>query len=359
MNENSDFSKLCPFVNFEQKVSFARGLFKELYQASFELYPCECKHYRTRVELSFYHSNEGLCYAMFENKKKIKVQNLDFVDKKISALMPVLLQELNSKEKLKQKLFGVEFLATKEDLSVTLLYHKDIELIQKDLAQLSLNLDLNVIARSKNKKLIFKNENLRQVLNIGNKTIYYELSNDCFIQPNTSINEKMIEWTLKILQSQERKDLLELYCGYGNFTLALAPFFRKVLASEISKSSIYFALKNCHLNAVSNIDFVRLSSEELYTALTKKREFFRLRNINLDEFDFSHIFIDPPRSGLDESVKTFIQNYDTILYISCNPLSLKKDLQKLTQTHKIIHFAFFDQFQNTRHLECGVLLSKV
>ncbi len=53
----------------------------------------------------------------------------------------------------------------------------------------------------------------------------------------------MITWVCEILNTQKRMDLLELYCGYGNFTLALAPFFFKVLATEISKSNINFALK--------------------------------------------------------------------------------------------------------------------
>lgn len=65
---------------------------------------------------------------------------------------------------------------------------------------------------------------MRQELDIQGRKIFYEFNNDCFIQPNTSINEKMITWVCENLKTQERKDLLELYCGYGNFTLALAIF---------------------------------------------------------------------------------------------------------------------------------------
>lgn len=344
------------FLNLEKKAAFIKDFFKEIYQGEFELFSSKDKHYRTRAELSIYHEKDEIYYAMFDEKKKIIVENLDFADEKICAFMPKLLNQLRKNLNLKEKLFGVEFLATKQELSTTLLYHKNIEPIFNDLNELSLELNINLIARSKGKKLVFKKENLRQELDIQGKKIFYEFNNDCFIQPNTAINEKMITWVCEILTSQKREDLLELYCGYGNFTLALADFFDKVLATEISKSNIHFALKNCELNQISNISFARLSSEELSKALKKEREFFRLKDINLDDFNFSHILVDPPRAGLDKGVIDLIKNYENIIYISCNPITLKENLKELTLTHKPQKFALFDQFVNTPHLECGVFL---
>ncbi|MCX2682769.1 tRNA (uridine(54)-C5)-methyltransferase TrmA [Campylobacter sp. MIT 21-1685] len=353
-----DFSKLCPFTDFKKKVSFAKDLFKEFYTGVYELYPCKNKHYRTRAELSFYHSDQALAYAMFHNKKKIIIDTLDFVDKKISALMPLLLGVFNSNEKLRQKLFGIEFLTTNTECSVTLLYHKNIDLISQELKNLNDDLKINIIARSKGKKLVFGKEILKQCLEIFGKKFFYVFNNDCFIQPNTSMNQTMIEWMIKQVQNEEKCDMLELYCGYGNFTLALAPFFRKILASELSKINISFAIENCNLNTISNITFARLSSEDLKKAFYKERKFFRLKEIHLDEFNFTHILIDPPRCGLSESVKTLVQDYKNILYLSCNPLSLKKDLEILKKTHTVVNIAFFDQFHNTTHLECAVVLKK-
>lgn len=345
-------------MNFEQKAETSKLLFKDFYEGDFELFSSPKTHFRTRAELSFFHNDEGIFYAMFDekSKKKYLVQNLAFADKKICAFMPLLLKKLNENSNLKQKLFGVEFLATKLDFSTTLLYHKDISLIMQDLEKLSKELDLNLIARSKGKKLVFGKENLRQSLNINGREFFYEFNNDCFIQPNTFINEKICEWILKLLEKQEKKDLLELYCGYGNFTLPLSKHFKKVLATELSKINIHFALKN--LNESFNTTFVKISSEDLSKAFNKEREFYRLKNIDLDSFDFSHILLDPPRSGLDESVIKLAKNYENIIYISCNPLTLKENLKILSQTHRITHFAFFDQFVKTQHLECGVMLKK-
>ncbi|EOI1700559.1 tRNA (uridine(54)-C5)-methyltransferase TrmA [Campylobacter jejuni] len=349
------------FLTLDEKHSFIKKYFKEFYTKDFKLFASKDKHYRTRAELSFYHENDTLFYAMFDpkSKKKYIIEYLDFADEKICAFMPKLLEYLRQDNKLKEKLFGVEFLTTKQELSITLLYHKNIEDIKSNLENLSNILHINLIARSKGKKLIFKTENLRQTLNIQDRKIFYEFNNDCFIQPNTTINEKMITWVCEILNTQKRMDLLELYCGYGNFTLALAPFFFKVLATEISKSNINFALKNCKLNNTTNIHFARLSSEELSLAIKKEREFFRLKDIRLDDFNFSHVLVDPPRAGLDKSVIDLIKKYKNIIYISCNPITLKENLKELSLTHRVEEFALFDQFVNTPHLECGVFLSKV
>ena len=169
----------------------------------------------------------------------------------------------------------------------------------------------------------------------------------------------MIEWAKR--NSKDFKgDLLELYCGHGNFTIPLSENFNKILATEISKTSIKSASYNCQLNNVKNVFFVRLSSEEMASVMNKEREFRRLKekNINLEDFDFRSVFVDPPRAGLDEKTRTFIKKFDNIIYISCNPQTLKRDLQDLCKDFQIEKFAFFDQFPYTKHLESGVILKR-
>ena len=91
-------------------------------------------------------------------------------------------------------------------------------------------------------------------------------------------------------------------------------------------------------------------------AFAGEREFNRLKELDLGAFNFTHILVDPPRAGLEESVVNFIKNYENIIYISCNPLTLKRDLGALYATHEAAKFAVFDQFAHTEHIECGVLL---
>ncbi len=153
--------------------------------------------------------------------------------------------------------------------------------------------------------------------------------------------------------------MCELYCGGGNFTIPLSQKFRKVLATEISKTSIKSALENCKLNNIENIDFIRMSAEDFVEALEEKREFRRLKDINLKSYNFSTIFVDPPRAGLDDTTRDLVKDFEKIIYISCNPQTLHRDLKFLTKTHKIINFALFDQFAYTEHIESGVFLNKI
>ena len=159
-------------------------------------------------------------------------------------------------------------------------------------------------------------------------------------------------------ESSGPRDLLELYCGHGNFTIPLAAKFNRVLASEISKSSIANARINCELNGVCNAQFIRLSADELMSAFARRREFERLKGIDIFSYDFSHVLIDPPRAGLEPSVIDFIKNFQNLIYISCNPQTLFENLRSLCATHEVRRFAIFDQFAHTEHIECGVLLRR-
>ena len=231
-----------------------------------------------------------------------------------------------------------------------LLYHKDIFNIKDDLAKLAEILDIKISARSRRKFLNFGGEILREKV----QNFIYRFNADAFFQSNTKVNEKMILFVLNAVKNG--KDLLEMYCGHGNFTLPLASEFGKILANEISKNSI----KNARENSKNkdNIKFVRMSAKELIDAFNGVREFNRLKDIDITDFDFSHVLVDPPRAGIEPEVLDFIQNFKNIIYISCNPASLKQNLQILCETHKITKFALFDQFVHTEHIECGVVLQK-
>ncbi len=80
--------------------------------------------------------------------------------------------------------------------------------------------------------------------------------------------------------------------------------------------------------------------------------------IDLTRYQCETIFVDPPRSGLDDQTLMMVQDYPRILYISCNPETLCNNLSTLTTTHRITRLALFDQFPYTHHMECGVLLEK-
>jgi hypothetical protein len=114
-------------------------------------------------------------------------------------------------------------------------------------------------------------------------------------------------------------DLLELYCGNGNFTVALAPLFGRVLATEMSKPSVRAAEYNLEANGVANVTMVRMASDEISDALAGGREYRRMQDVDLAAYNFTTLFVDPPRAGLDAPTVELARGFDNILYISCNP----------------------------------------
>ena len=186
---------------------------------------------------------------------------------------------------------------------------------------------------------------------------HYQQVENSFTQPNAEVCSKMLNWACACAENLGG-DLLELYCGNGNFTLPLAKYFDRVLATEISKTSVASANYNIDLNNNRNITVVRLSSEEFTQAYQGVRPFRRLKDISLGDYNFSTVFVDPPRAGLDQQTCELVSGFENILYISCNPDTLADNLKHLSKTHRISRFALFDQFPYTHHAECGVLLQR-
>jgi tRNA (uracil-5-)-methyltransferase len=265
--------------------------------------------------------------------------------------------EINKNNILKNKLFSAEFLTTlSDDVVVTLIYHKPIdEDWKKEATNLHIKFMINIIGRSRKKKLIIGHDYVVEKLPIDGIDYYYKQIENGFTQPNARINQVMLSWAIRQTQKCEN-DLLELYCGNGNFTCVLSKNFKKVLATEVSKASVKAAYFNLEKNNIRNVEICRMSSEEITSALNKVRKFRRLKNIDLNSYKLDTIFVDPPRAGLDEKTLNLLKKFKNILYISCNPKTLQKNIQEISATHSIKNFAVFDQFPYTDHLECGVFL---
>ena len=301
-----------------------------------------------------------LSYAMNDFDRNIlEIDKCSIVSSDISELMPKLLAKIQKNKILANKIFSCEFLnSTTGDMLVTLIYHRKLdEQWSVEAKQLENDFDIKIIGRSRKQKVILSNDHVEEKLTINSSVFTFHYFEGGFTQPNTNVNTKMIQWVLNNIN--EGDDLCELYCGGGNFTIPLSTKFDKVLATEISKTSIKSAKLNCELNNVSNIDFIRMSSEEFVEALNEKREFRRLIDINLKDYNFSTIFMDPPRAGLDDTTRNLAKDFEQIIYISCNPETLHRDLEELSKTHEIKHFALFDQFAYTNHIECGVILERI
>lgn len=345
-----------------QKEAEVALLLKPFYQEKLEVFYGEAHHYRARAEFRIWHEGERCDYAMGSITKEgaVTIKECPKVIQPIAHIMTPLLESINASTLLKTKLFGVEFLATTTgEVLVTLIYHKKLDEAWSEAAQaLEVQHAIHVMGRSKQQKIVLSQDFVMESLRIDNQNYRYIQYEGGFIQPNPQMNILMIEWAIEQVKKVARGDLLESYCGLGNFTLPLSRYFEKVLATEISKRSIQAALQNCTYNNVSNIAFVRLSSQEMSEALNRERSFNRLAHVELSSYDFSCVLVDPPRAGLDEATLNLISRIEHILYISCNPQTLARDLEILTQTHEVQSAAIFDQFPYTHHIESGVFLVK-
>jgi tRNA (uracil-5-)-methyltransferase len=318
------------------------------------------EHYRLRAEFRLWREGGQRHYAMFAPGEKhvpILIEDFPIASQRINQLMPLLKAAWQADEALSHKLFQVEFLTTLAgDAMVTLCYHRPLDAPWQAAAErLASELRVKLIGRSKGRRVVIGEDYAVESLQVAGREFRYRQPEGAFTQPNGTVNQKMLGWAHEALGSRD-DDLLELYCGNGNFTLPLATRVRKVLATEISKTSVNAALHNLAENGVDNVTLVRLSAEELTEALNEVRPFRRLQGIDLKNYQFGSVFVDPPRAGMDPDTCELTRRFDNIVYISCNPDTLAANIAQLQDTHRIERCALFDQFPYTHHMEAGVLL---
>ncbi|MDB1122704.1 tRNA (uridine(54)-C5)-methyltransferase TrmA [Vibrio algarum] len=352
----------------EEKTNRLSQMFAEYDVPKLEVFESPEQNYRMRAEFRVWHEGDELYYIMFnqETREKYRVDQFPAASKTINDLMPLLLETIKDNDTLRRKLFQVDFLSTLSgELLVSLLYHRQLDESWTEKAKALKTLlnekgfNLNIIGRARKMKIVLDRDYVIERLRVYDNTYIYQQVENSFTQPNGIVAQKMLEWAVDCTKESDG-DLLELYCGNGNFSLALAQNFERVLATELAMPSVISAQYNIAANKIDNVQIIRMSAEDFTEAMEGKREFRRLKqaNIDLKNFNCNTIFVDPPRSGMDQDTCKMVQGYERILYISCNPETLKENLEILSTTHRITRFALFDQFPYTHHMEAGVLLEK-
>lgn len=351
-----------------EKVERLTQMFTQYNVPELEVFESPEQHYRMRAEFRVWHEGDDLYYVMFnqETKEKYRVDQFPTASRLINDLMPLLTDAMKECEALRRKLFQVDFLSTLSgEILVSLLYHRQLDEAwienAKALKQ-RLNdegFNLNIIGRARKMKIVLDRDYVIEKLDVNGKPYIYQQVENSFTQPNGVVATKMLEWAIDCTQDSSG-DLLELYCGNGNFSLALAQNFDRVLATELAKPSVVSAQYNIEANRIDNVQIIRMSAEDFTEAMEGKREFRRLKqaNVDLKSYNCNTIFVDPPRSGMDIDTCKMVQSYERIMYISCNPETLQENLDILSETHNVTRFALFDQFPYTHHMEAGVFLER-
>lgn len=180
-----------------------------------------------------------------------------------------------------------------------------------------------------NDKVIYGNE--YTTIKVGKYK--YSIYPRSFFQVNTDMISKLYDKVLEYAGTS--KALTDLYCGAGTIGIYLAKNFDTVKGIEINKAAIDSANLNKKINNINNISFECKNANEI-------------SNISSDV-----VVVDPPRSGLDKKTINTLLNSSSkkIVYVSCDPITLARDLNILKERYELKDITLFDMFPNTRHIE--------
>ena len=181
------------------------------------------------------------------------------------------------------------------------------------------------------------------------RELRFEIHPRAFFQTNTRGAERLYDLVIEKagLSDKPVNRAVDLYCGTGTIALCLAPYAREVLGVEMQPDAVENARRNARLNGVDNVEFLTGCVRHVL----KKRE--------LGAIDLT--VVDPPRGGLLPGAVEEILLIDapTLVYVSCNPASLARDLCELTAAGYQLHSVQpLDLFPHTFHVECVALLRK-
>lgn len=186
-----------------------------------------------------------------------------------------------------------------------------------------------------NDKLIYGKAYIVEEIN----GIKYSIYPNAFFQVNYE-NMKLLYDKVKEYAGTGNK-LLDLYCGTGTIGIYLKDNFKEITGIEINKEAILNANINKSLNHINNIHFICNDASKL----------------KLDNYDT--VIVDPPRSGLSKKVIELLKEINSlkIVYVSCNPKTLKRDIE-LLNNYKLINIECINMFNKTKHVECVCLLER-
>jgi 23S rRNA (uracil1939-C5)-methyltransferase len=169
-----------------------------------------------------------------------------------------------------------------------------------------------------------------------------------FVQINAQINQALVARAVELLELTPSASVLDLYCGIGNFTLALARNAGRAVGVEGDKGLVDRARHNARLNEIGNAEFhVADLGKPLEPTLPWLRD------------SYTHVLLDPPRAGASEVLASISRlNPQRVLYISCHPGSLARDLGSLVHEHgmSLVAAGVLDMFPHTTHVESLAIL---
>lgn len=282
-------------------------------------------NYRNKV---VFHIKDGkLGFYEDGTNKLIKIDNCLLLDERINNLIPLFNNlDLTYVEKIMVRV------TSKEVMVVFYGFIDKIDVLKKYVSSIIL---VNI-----KEKLLYGKSYIKEEVN-GLKFI---ISYNSFFQVNTKAMVRLYDKVLKYANLTKEDDVLDLFCGTGTIGIYLSMYCKSVLGVEIVEEAIKDANINKELNNIDNISFICGDVD---------------RVIN-EKFNQNVLVVDPPRSGLNKNTKNVILNngFDRIVYVSCDPMTLVRDLKDLSSKYEFKEITLVDMFPNTYHVESVCLLER-
>ncbi len=270
---------------------------------------------------------EKLCYKMRKSTNLVDINYCYLLDKNINDIVHVL-NNLNLKN-----INNITIRTGEEDIMVIISGNPTQEIIDA----------LKEKARSiyVNDKLVYGRSNI--VSKIGNYEFF--VSDKSFFQVNKYNVKKLYDKVLEYAELTGNENILDLYCGTGTIGIYLSKYAKSVIGIEVNEQAIFDANVNKNKNNIENISFICDTTSNIN---------------NIVNNDFDVIIVDPPRSGLDKNTINFLINSKAkrIVYVSCDIMTLVRDLNILKQDYDIREITPVDMFPNTYHVETVCILER-
>ena len=325
----------CQFLNMsiikenEFKTDKVKNLIKRIGNINTDLVR-DCvsvNEYNYRNKATFHVENNKLGYYQEKTNSLVEIDNCLILREEINNTIPKLQEIINFKE-------------------------NNIKEIMVRCGNNTSNLMVNFIGKVKNLDGV---EDFFDVVYVNDKLIIgstmisligrfeFKVSPKSFFQVNGKLVENLYDEVLNYCIENKPKNVLDLYCGTGTIGIYISDVVNRVLGIDMSESSINNALDNRELNNIKNVEFVCSKVEDYIDKIIGKHDL---------------VVVDPPRAGLDKKTVEYLKKISSnaIIYISCDPATMARDLSQLSDTYKIESIKPFNMFPKTYHVECVCVL---
>lgn len=279
----------------------------------------------------------------YRNKIELKIENNKWGYYNSSTHNFVEINEcLIAKESINNVIFNREFIRVNNgSITIRSNYNDEIILSIKLNEDYFVDIDglkekIKLVGIVVNDKLIYGESYFIEKV----KDKFFKVNYNSFFQVNLCVASKISNI---ISEYSFGENLLDLYCGVGFLGQLVSDKYKKIYGIEINENSIIDAIKNSNINSIKNTYYLCGSTDKLIDKIKD----------NIDT-----IIVDPPRSGLVKNTINDVLkiNAERIIYISCNPVSLARDLSLLKDNYNVEKIYMLDMFSNTYHVECVSVL---